>query len=97
MDDPLEVGEEGLRPALAGRVAKLPANQLHMMKLLVNQAYEQMGLSVTQLIGTLLDGSARHTPEGVEFTKTAMDDVARAITNRDKQFGDYGFEDERRD
>ena len=42
-----------------------PRNQLHMMKLLVNQAYEQMGLHTTQLIGTLLDGSARHTPEGV--------------------------------
>src|SRR5688572_3542971 len=28
--------------ALARRVAMLPANQLHMMKLLVNQAYEQM-------------------------------------------------------
>ena len=55
--------------ALARRVALLPANQLHMMKLLVNQAYEQMGLRVTQLIGTLLDGSARHTPEGVAFTR----------------------------
>ena len=30
--------------ALATRVAQLPANQLHMMKLLVNQAFEQMGL-----------------------------------------------------
>ena len=50
--------------ALARRVAQLPANQLHMMKLLVNQAFEQMGLATTQLIGTLLDGAARHTPEG---------------------------------
>ena len=57
--------------ALARRVAQLPSNQLHMMKLLVNQAYEQMGLRVTQLIGTLLDGSARHTPEGVAFTRRA--------------------------
>src|SRR3954471_5419751 len=32
---------------LCGRVALLPANQLHMMKLLVNQAFEQMGLSTT--------------------------------------------------
>src|SRR5437868_7233798 len=50
---------------LARRVALLPANQLQMMKLLVNQVYEQMGLHVTQIIGTLLDGAARHTPEGV--------------------------------
>ncbi|MEX0993309.1 MAG: crotonase/enoyl-CoA hydratase family protein [Solirubrobacterales bacterium] len=78
--------------ALAQRVAMLPANQLQMMKLLVNQAYEQMGLSVTQLIGTLLDGSARHTPEGVEFTRNALDDVGRAVSERDAPFGDYGQE-----
>jgi enoyl-CoA hydratase len=78
--------------ALAKRVALLPSNQLQMMKLLVNQAYEQMGLSVTQLIGTLLDGSARHTPEGTEFTKKAIEDLGRTITERDAPFGDYGQE-----
>ena len=78
--------------ALATRVAQLPQNQLHMMKLLVNQAFEQMGLSTTQLIGTLMDGSARHTPEGVEFTRRAMDDVGRAVAERDSPFGDYGQE-----
>src|SRR5215210_6607605 len=78
--------------ALARRVARLPANQLHMMKLLVNQAFEQMGLHTTQLIGTLLDGSARHTPEGTEFTRLAMSDVGRAVAERDAPFGDYGQE-----
>lgn len=78
--------------ALAQRVARLPANQLHMMKLLVNQAFEQMGLRTTQLIGTLLDGSARHTPEGVEFTRSAMEDLGRTIAARDAPFGDYGQE-----
>jgi enoyl-CoA hydratase len=77
---------------LAKRVARLPANQLHMMKLLVNQAYEQMGLPVTQLIGTLLDGAARHTPEGTEFTRAAIEDVGRAVGERDAPFGDYGHE-----
>jgi enoyl-CoA hydratase len=82
--------------ALARRVAQLPANQLHMMKLLVNQAYEQMGLRVTQLIGTLLDGSARHTPEGVEFTRRALaDGVSDAVAERDAPFGDYGQEPKR--
>lgn len=76
--------------ALAQRVALLPANQLHMMKLLVNQAYEQMGLRTTQLIGTLLDGAARHTPEGTDFTRRALDDVGRAVGARDAPFGDYG-------
>jgi enoyl-CoA hydratase len=78
--------------ALAKRVANLPANQLHMMKLLVNQAFEQMGLHTTQLIGTLLDGSARHTPEGMEFTRAAMEDLRRTIAERDAPFGDYGQE-----
>lgn len=77
---------------LARRVALLPANQLHMMKLLINQAYEQMGLHVTQMIGTLLDGIARHTPEGVDFTRRAMEDVRRAVGERDAPFGDYGQE-----
>jgi enoyl-CoA hydratase len=85
-----ELEEAGL--ALATRVARLPANQLHMMKLLVNQAFEQMGLHTTQLIGTLLDGSARHTPEGVEFTRAAIEDVRRAVAERDGPFGDYGQE-----
>jgi enoyl-CoA hydratase len=78
--------------ALAQRVAKLPANQLQMMKLLVNQAYEQMGLSVTQMIGTLLDGAARHTPEGSAFTRAAIADVGKAVSARDRPFGDYGHE-----
>lgn len=76
--------------ALARRVALLPANQLQMMKLLVNQAIEQMGLQTTQLIGTLLDGAARHTPEGVEFTRQALEDVRGAVARRDAPFGDYG-------
>ena len=75
---------------LARRVALLPSNQLHMMKLLVNQAYEQMGLHVTQLIGTLLDGAARHTPEGTRFSRRALEDVRAAVSERDAPFGDYG-------
>jgi enoyl-CoA hydratase len=78
--------------ALARRVAGLPANQLQMMKLLVNQAYDQMGLPATQLIGTLLDGAARHTPEGLAFGRAAAEDVRRAVSERDAPFGDYGQE-----
>ncbi len=76
--------------ALARRVALLPANQLHMMKLLINQTYEQMGLHTTQLLGTLLDGAARHTPEGTAFTRRALEDVRQAVADRDRPFGDYG-------
>src|SRR3954452_23359471 len=78
--------------ALAKRIAQLPANQLQMMKLLANQAIEQMGLHTTQLIGTLLDGAARHTPEGLAFTRAAAKDVRAAVAERDAPFGDYGQE-----
>jgi enoyl-CoA hydratase len=83
-----EVDAAGMR--LAARVALLPANQLHMMKLLVNQAFEQMGLATTQLVGTLLDGAARHTPEGASFTRRGAEDVRAAVRERDAPFGDYG-------
>ena len=80
--------EAGL--ALARRLALLPSNQLHMMKLLVNQAYEQMGLPVTQLIGTLLDGAARLTPEGTAFTRAALEDARGAVAAREGICADYG-------
>ncbi|MGZ4267726.1 MAG: crotonase/enoyl-CoA hydratase family protein [Solirubrobacteraceae bacterium] len=83
-----ELEDAGL--ALSRRVAQLPANQLHAMKLLVNQAFEQMGLHTTQLVGTLLDGAARHTPEGVAFTRRGLEDVRGAVADRDAPFGDYG-------
>jgi enoyl-CoA hydratase len=83
-----ELEDAGL--ALARRVALLPHNQAAMMKLLVNQAFEQMGLHVTQLIGTLLDGAARHTPEGTAFTRRGLADVRGAVADRDAPFGDYG-------
>ena len=75
---------------LAARVAKLPSNQLAMMKALVNSVYEQMGMSSTQLIGTLLDGAARHTPEGTAFSERVMNDLPGTVADRDRPFGDYG-------
>jgi enoyl-CoA hydratase len=57
--------------ALAGRIAGVPSNQLAMQKLMVNQAYDAMGLQNTQLLATLFDGVARHSPEGVWFKELA--------------------------
>ncbi len=87
-----EADLDGAALALARRLSELPAHQLQMMKLLVNQAYEQMGLPTTQLVGTLLDGAARHTPEGLAFTRAAAADVRAAVAARDAPFGDYGQE-----
>ena len=53
--------------ALAKRIAGVPKNQLMMQKLMINQAYENMGLANTQMIATLFDGITRHSPEGLWF------------------------------
>jgi enoyl-CoA hydratase len=76
--------------ALCRRIARLPANQLQFMKMLVNTAVEQQGLAATQMIGTLLDGAARHTPEGTAFSRAATEDLKAAVRARDEPFGDYG-------
>lgn len=70
--------------SLVKRMASVPKNQLMMQKLMVNQAYENMGLASTQLIATLFDGIARHTPEGVAF-KARCEQVgfAQAVRERD--------------
>ena len=53
--------------ALAKRMAGVPKNQLMMQKLMINQAYENMGLATTQMFATIFDGITRHSPEGLWF------------------------------
>jgi hypothetical protein len=43
------------------------------------------------VLGTLLDGAARHTHEGTEFSRAAAGDLKAAVRARDEPFGDYGF------
>jgi enoyl-CoA hydratase len=57
--------------ALARRMAGVPKNQLMMQKLMINQAYENMGLASTQMMATLFDGITRHSPEGIWFRNYA--------------------------
>jgi enoyl-CoA hydratase len=77
--------------ALLHRIARLPLNQLQMMKLLVDQALHAQGLHASQVIGTLFDGAARHTREGYGFQALAARDGFRAaVRARDEPFGDYG-------
>ena len=76
---------------LLERIARVPINQLRMMKLLVNQSLYSQGLHTTQALGTLLDGVARHTAEGYTFQQRAMQDGFReAVRERDEPFGDLG-------
>ncbi|MFZ0044068.1 MAG: crotonase/enoyl-CoA hydratase family protein [Solirubrobacteraceae bacterium] len=87
-----EPGELDARTeSLVARIARVPINQLRMMKLLVNQALHSQGLHATQTLGTLLDGAARHTPEGFAFqAQAAREGFRAAVRARDEPFGDYG-------
>jgi len=77
--------------ALAKRMAQVPTNQLIMIKLLVNQTVENMGFASSRALGTLFDGIARHTQEGLDFVKRAQEvGFRQTVRERDDPFGDYG-------
>jgi enoyl-CoA hydratase len=60
------------------------------MKLIVNQAYENMGLAATQTLGPILDGLMRNTPDAKQFVELARaQGVKAAVARRDGPFGDY--------
>ncbi|MGQ0844099.1 MAG: crotonase/enoyl-CoA hydratase family protein [Sporichthyaceae bacterium] len=70
--------------ALADRMAGVPINQLVMQKLMINQAYDNMGLAGTQVLATLFDGITRHTAEGRWFKDFAeRDGFHAAVAYRD--------------
>ena len=76
---------------LLERIARMPVNQLVMMKLLCNQTVLGGTLQATQTLGTILDGITRHTPEGYGFAATAAESGFRqAVRDRDDPFGDAG-------
>jgi len=79
--------------ALLERVARLPINQLVMMKMLVNQSLYAQGLHQTQVLGTFFDGITRHTEEGHAFVRRAAEaGFKQAVRDRDEPFGDFGME-----
>ena len=76
---------------LVERIARVPVNQLMMMKLLVNQTLYAQGLHATQVLGTVFDGITRHTAEGYGFQQQAAAEGFReAVRARDEPFGDLG-------
>ena len=69
----------------------IPANQLALNKLLINQAFENMGLRTTQLLGTLFDGMTRHTEEAYRWVESFQEKGFRqVIRERDAPWKDYG-------
>jgi len=86
---PFDRLEEEVREQ-AARLAQIPLSQLAAMKLIVNQAYENMGLASTQTLGPILDGLMRNTPDADRFIeRAASEGVPAAVADRDGPFGDY--------
>jgi enoyl-CoA hydratase len=96
---PFEELESAVRRQ-AEELTAIPLSQLAAMKLIVNQAYENMGLHSTQTLGPILDGLMRNTPDAGAFIEQASTEGVRAATQRrDAPFGDYSVagEDDRPD
>jgi enoyl-CoA hydratase len=75
---------------IAASLSRIPLSQLQTQKLIVNQAYENMGLAGTQTLGAMLDGLMRNTPDALEFIDiAAKDGVRAAVKLRDGPWGDY--------
>jgi enoyl-CoA hydratase/carnithine racemase len=75
---------------VAAMLCRIPLSQLQAQKLIVNQAYENMGLASTQTLGVILDGLMRNTPDALQFIETASTEGVRtAVERRDGPWGDY--------
>jgi enoyl-CoA hydratase len=71
-------------------IASLPPSQTAAMKLVVNQAYENMGLASTRTIGGIIDGLMRNTPDAQAWLDIVRErGVREALEARDGPFGDY--------
>ncbi|WP_025897882.1 crotonase/enoyl-CoA hydratase family protein [Sneathiella glossodoripedis] len=69
---------------LAKRIGSVPKNQLMMQKLMINQAFDNMGLASTQMTATIFDGITRHSPEGMWFKHRAEEaGFHQAVHERD--------------
>jgi enoyl-CoA hydratase len=83
--------------AEARRFRHIPANQLALNKLLVNQAFENMGLRTSQMLGTFFDGMTRHTEEAHRWVEAFGEKGFRqVIRERDAPWEDYGERPEAR-
>jgi len=79
---------------LLERIARVPVNQLVMMKLLVNQTVLGAGLATTQLLGTVFDGHRPPYARGLRVFVRARGEAgfqASGGARRDEPFGDFGL------
>ena len=52
---------------LLERIARVPVNQLMMVKLALNSALLAQGVQTSGMVSTVFDGIARHSAEGYAF------------------------------
>jgi enoyl-CoA hydratase len=77
--------------AEARRLATIPGNQMALNKMLINQAYENMGLRTTQMLGTFFDGMTCHTEEALQWGEEVAERGLRdVVADRDRPWQDYG-------
>ncbi len=82
---------QGIVESEAKLMANIPANQLALNKMLINQAFENMGLRTSQMLGTFFDGVTRHTEEALRWQESFADKGFRqVIRERDDPWQDYG-------
>jgi enoyl-CoA hydratase len=77
---------------LARRIALVPTGQLEMVTWALNAVADEMyDPRSSRRLGTLFDGVARHTQEGLDFVARSEEvGFRRAVRERDRPFGDYG-------
>ena len=74
---------------LVARIARMPLNQLMMIKLALNSALLNQGVATSTMVGTVFDGVSRHTREGYAFMmRAATAGFREAVRERDEPFGD---------
>ncbi len=78
--------------AIAGRVAKVPTEVRQFNKRSVHRAMELMGMRNALRAGTELQALAVQTESAKAFFAKAREDLTKALTERDKKFGDYRTE-----
>lgn len=72
------------------KLAQIPVTQLAAMKFITNQVYDRLGVQHTAMLGPVIDGIMRNTPQAREFVRIAAEQgVGAAVAKRDGPFGDY--------
>ncbi|MFD6057640.1 crotonase/enoyl-CoA hydratase family protein [Rhodococcus wratislaviensis] len=75
---------------LVERIARMPINQLMMVKLALNSALLAQGVANSTMVSTVFDGMSRHTREGYAFQlRSATVGFREAVRERDQPFGDH--------